>query len=66
VQEVVRSGVGTIGLITAVPITTALASLAVRRAGPVAPPPRQRRRLDRLEQRWGLDETDPVGKQARW
>jgi uncharacterized membrane protein len=37
-QELVRSGVGTIGLITAVPITTALAALTARRtlAGAVA------------------------------
>jgi uncharacterized membrane protein len=31
-QELVRSGVGTIGLIAAVPITTALAALAARHA----------------------------------
>jgi uncharacterized membrane protein len=66
VQEVVRSGVGTIGLITAVPITTALASFAVRRVGAVTRPPRQRRRVDPLERQWGLDETDPTGPQARW
>jgi uncharacterized membrane protein len=43
-QELVRSGVGTIGLITAVPITTALAALTARRtlAGPVAVTPRHR------------------------
>ncbi|MEV0895538.1 YibE/F family protein [Actinoplanes sp. NPDC049802] len=42
-QELVRSAVGTIGLVAAVPITTALAALlAARRARPVAPRPSQR------------------------
>jgi uncharacterized membrane protein len=39
-QELVRSAVGTIGLVAAVPITTALAALlAARRSRPVAAPP---------------------------
>lgn len=39
-QELVRSAVGTIGLVAAVPITTALAALlAARRARPVVAPP---------------------------
>ncbi|BEL02083.1 hypothetical protein Q0Z83_002740 [Actinoplanes sichuanensis] len=39
-QELVRSAVGTIGLVAAVPITTALAALlASRRSRPVAAPP---------------------------
>ncbi|HEY0359902.1 MAG TPA: YibE/F family protein [Mycobacteriales bacterium] len=43
-QELVRSGVGTIGLITAVPITTALAALTARRtlAGDTVGTPRAR------------------------
>ncbi|GIE74199.1 hypothetical protein Aph02nite_01490 [Actinoplanes philippinensis] len=41
-QELVRSAVGTIGLVAAVPITTALAALlAARRSRPVAAPPRR-------------------------
>lgn len=57
-QEIVRSVVGTIGLITAVPITTALAAL-VNRGRPaerVEPAGRGRRRVDELESAWGLDE----------
>jgi uncharacterized membrane protein len=44
-QELVRSAVGTIGLVAAVPITTALAALlAARRSRPVvAPPPAEHR-----------------------
>jgi uncharacterized membrane protein len=40
-QEIVRSAVGTIGLVAAVPITTALASLVadLRQAAPVSPAP---------------------------
>jgi uncharacterized membrane protein len=39
-QELVRSAVGTIGLVAAVPITTALAALlAARRSRPVVAPP---------------------------
>jgi uncharacterized membrane protein len=57
-QEIVRSGVGTMGLITAVPITTAAAALAAQRAAKSARPPRQRRRRpDLLETAWGLDDT---------
>jgi uncharacterized membrane protein len=43
-QELVRSGVGTIGLIAAVPITTALAAVTARRtlAGSGAGRPRPR------------------------
>jgi uncharacterized membrane protein len=52
-EEIIRSGVGTIGLITAVPITTALAALAAR---PAATKHRRRnRRPDPLETAWGLD-----------
>ncbi len=38
-QELVRSAVGTIGLIAAVPITTALAALVAVRAAPAGAPP---------------------------
>jgi uncharacterized membrane protein len=38
-QELVRSAVGTIGLITAVPLTTALAALLAARHRPAPPPP---------------------------
>ncbi len=56
--EIVRSIVGTIGLIAAVPITTALAALAVRGATPTRV--RRPRRPDRLELAWGVDdETAP-------
>ncbi|WP_425560662.1 YibE/F family protein [Luedemannella helvata] len=48
--EIVRSVVGTIGLIAAVPITTALAALAIRRGTP--PPVRRPRRPDPLELAW--------------
>lgn len=60
-QEIVRSVVGTLGLIAAVPITTALAALAVRNnptPGPGRHPPRPRR-VDPLEQAWGLDTSGP-------
>jgi uncharacterized membrane protein len=49
VQEVVRSVVGTLGLIAAVPITTALAAFAATRRAPHDPSPapaRHRRRAD--------------------
>ena len=54
-QEIVRSIVGTIGLIAAVPITTALAAL-VNHGGEGSPLSRRRRtrRPDTLEQAWGL------------
>jgi len=48
-QEIVRGVVGTLGLIAAVPITTALAALATRAARPTArpaAPPRQRPATD--------------------
>ncbi|WP_327085331.1 YibE/F family protein [Nonomuraea sp. NBC_01738] len=38
-QEIVRSVVGTLGLISAVPITTALSALVARRSLPAAPQP---------------------------
>ncbi|WP_308167867.1 YibE/F family protein [Catellatospora tritici] len=58
-QEIVRSIVGTLGLITAVPITTALAALAAgggKREPRKAPSPRPQRprRPDDLETAWGL------------
>lgn len=54
-QEIVRSAVGTIGLIAAVPITTALAALVSRGTGDAPAPRRARpRRVDDLEQAWGL------------
>ncbi|GAA1406218.1 YibE/F family protein [Catellatospora coxensis] len=55
-QEIVRSVVGTIGLISAVPITTALAALVSSRSeGKAATPRRTRpRQADALEQAWGL------------
>ncbi|GHJ44098.1 hypothetical protein Cs7R123_14400 [Catellatospora sp. TT07R-123] len=58
-QEIVRSIVGTLGLITAVPITTALAALAAgggrreRRRAP-SPRPQRPRRADPIEDAWGL------------
>ncbi len=60
-QEIVRSAVGTIGLIAAVPITTALAALALRGRPKL---PRPRRRTDPLESAWGLapDPIPPSGK----
>ena len=53
-QEVVRSVVGTIGLIAAVPITTALAALTARGTAPRlhAPARHRHRRLDVLESAW--------------
>ncbi|HEX6684556.1 MAG TPA: YibE/F family protein [Candidatus Limnocylindrales bacterium] len=66
-QEIVRSVVGTLGLIAAVPITTALAAFAVRGrsnsasepALPPPPPPAPRpRRLDPLEAAWQSDTGD--------
>ncbi|MDI6100980.1 YibE/F family protein [Actinoplanes sp. NEAU-A12] len=57
-QELVRSAVGTIGLVAAVPITTALAAfLAVRRrpatpAAPAAAPVREGRRRRPVEDPW--------------
>ncbi|MEV0459008.1 YibE/F family protein [Catellatospora methionotrophica] len=55
-QEIVRSVVGTIGLISAVPITTALAAMVSHgTTGKVTPPRRSRPRpADALEQAWGL------------
>lgn len=62
-QEIVRSVVGTLGLIAAVPITTALAAFAIRGGWapstpdgllPAAPAPRPRR-LDPLEAAWERD-----------
>jgi hypothetical protein len=60
-QEIVRSAVGTIGLIAAVPITTALAALAAAgtpRRNASTPPQSQHRsrprRRDPLEDAWGL------------
>ncbi|MBV1853733.1 YibE/F family protein [Catellatospora sp. NEAU-YM18] len=58
-QEIVRSIVGTLGLITAVPITTALAALAAsggrreRRRTP-SPRPQRPRHTDALEEAWGV------------
>jgi hypothetical protein len=52
-EEIVRSVVGTLGLIAAVPITTALSALAVRgkrTSGAVSKP--RRRRPDPLEVAW--------------
>ncbi|WP_117209242.1 YibE/F family protein [Allorhizocola rhizosphaerae] len=68
-QEIVRSAVGTIGLIAAVPITTALAALAVR-GRPIGlrfrPPRPRRRRPDPLESAWGLEpEAVPQGDDPR-
>jgi len=66
-QEIVRSIVGTLGLIAAVPITTALAAFAIRGGlapaptGPSSPPPPSApkpRRLDPLEAAWEADSTD--------
>ena len=64
-QEIVRSVVGTLGLIAAVPITTALAAFAIRGGRAVstpytpvdsAPSPTPRpRRLDPLEAAWEKD-----------
>ncbi|WP_230686345.1 YibE/F family protein [Catellatospora vulcania] len=55
-QEIVRSVVGTIGLISAVPITTALAALVSHGNAPKVPAPRRSRprQSDALEQAWGL------------
>lgn len=66
-QEIVRAAVGTLGLIAAVPITTALAALASQ-GGAARPASRARRRqrghrLDDLEAAWGLapaDDGDPL------
>ncbi|MDF5751591.1 YibE/F family protein [Spongiactinospora sp. TRM90649] len=56
VQEIVRSVVGTIGLIAAVPITTALAALTATRQTPTdpdpPPPPRHRRRPPQHPAQW--------------
>ncbi|MET0496492.1 MAG: YibE/F family protein, partial [Actinoplanes sp.] len=38
-QEILRSAVGTIGLVASVPITTALAALVADLSGPAAPTP---------------------------
>ncbi|WP_246158540.1 YibE/F family protein [Catellatospora sichuanensis] len=59
-QEIVRSAVGTIGLIAAVPITTALAALVSRGSMSDVPAPRRARprRVDELEQAWGLPAED--------
>lgn len=67
-QEIVRSVVGTLGLIAAVPITTALAAFAIRGRAPStvstpsspgdfppAPPTPRPRRLDPLEAAWEKD-----------
>ncbi|GAA1824660.1 hypothetical protein GCM10009682_51020 [Luedemannella flava] len=54
--EIVRSIVGTVGLIAAVPITTALAALAIR-GGTPPPAVRRPRRPDRLELAWDLDDS---------
>ncbi|MDQ7906406.1 YibE/F family protein [Phytohabitans sp. ZYX-F-186] len=61
-QEIVRSVVGTMGLIAAVPITTALAAFAATRrprqarrpkpAPPTAPTPRRRRGMDVTSDEW--------------
>ncbi|MFI5842672.1 YibE/F family protein [Catenuloplanes sp. NPDC051500] len=50
-QELVRSGVGTLGLIAAVPITTALAALLAARVTP-APAPVEDRPAPDEDQRW--------------
>ncbi len=70
-EEIVRSVVGTLGLIAAVPITTALAALAVQgkrahgRSAARAPQrpqqrPPQRHRVDPLENAWGVDDDRPA------
>jgi uncharacterized membrane protein len=69
-QEIVRSVVGTLGLIAAVPITTALAAFAATRkprqataarpAGPTPPAPRRRRGMDVTSDEW-LAPADDVG-----
>jgi uncharacterized membrane protein len=58
-QEIVRSIVGTLGLIAAVPITTALAALNARHTKPKARKrtvPSHRKRPDPLEAAWGLEQ----------
>jgi uncharacterized membrane protein len=72
-QEIVRSAVGTMGLIAAVPITTALAAFAAthrggrpprrkppRPATPTPPAPRRRRGMDVSSDEW-LAPADDVG-----
>lgn len=71
-QEIVRSAVGTLGLIAAVPITTALTALAARNTINPPPPaaaPRagRRRRTDPLETAWEVDDdtAPPVSSPRR-
>lgn len=66
-QEVVRSAVGTIGLIAAVPITTALAALTARRTAARDHPParhRSRHRLDDIGAAWAHCDQDPRDRHA--
>ncbi|GAA4449958.1 YibE/F family protein [Phytohabitans houttuyneae] len=70
-QEIVRSVVGTMGLIAAVPITTALAAFAATRkpkskpaapaAAPTPPAPRRRRGIDVTSDDWLPGAADDVG-----
>lgn len=67
-QEIVRSVVGTMGLIAAVPLTTALAAFAATRrprppkaAAPAAPAPRRRRGMDVSSDEWLAGAADDVG-----
>ena len=66
-QEIVRSAVGTMGLIAAVPLTTALAAFAATRrprppkpAPPAPPAPRRRRGMDVTSDEW-LASADDLG-----
>jgi len=68
-QEIVRSVVGTMGLIAAVPITTALAAFAATRKPrtrkpaapkPAAPEPRRRRGLDVTTDDWLASSRNPT------